>query len=659
MSDSQDLHRASLASSEQSSLHVKRRLDVDGLRGIAVVAVVLYHFFPNLVPGGFVGVDIFFVISGFVITNLLIRQQPFSGRALLLFWGHRVRRLFPALFIVILFTLIAGWLVLWPAQFRELGESAAWSAAMLGNVYAFTKTGYFNVDPAWNPLLNLWSLGVEEQFYLVWPALFAALWLICRRRRVAIFWVILALLFVSWVWGLTYSVSGFELNATSATFYLPWFRAWELLAGAVVALLINKVRGRIGGGWAPSSGRVVVNRTSYIVSFAVLIAALMWPYTSERPSVYALAVVLATSLIIYLGTEIVPAQRLVGNPPLLWLGKLSYPLYLWHWPVLVIGAAAGFSVSFFHKSGLILGSFVLAWLTWRFIETPTQRRPVTWNLVAGLISLMVLVGALGWGLSKVSMTRVTVSDLAAQLDVYNGDPERNYGNPDCFIEGGDGQDPNGLEACLPENAGEPRVLLWGDSHAATMVYGLDLALTTGSVAQLTIAGCEPSLPEDAPNEGCNVQNELALEEIKSGNVKTVILAGWWRDQYDPQDLVKVVEGIQEVSSAQIVVVGPLPRWSPALPRIWSPAKIATMEYLPIYTKQGLMPEPFELDTKIKVALAGTGAMYVSALDSLCTSQGCRVSVDGNPSSLTAWDYGHLTKAGSELLGDSIVARIQP
>jgi len=319
-------------------------------------------------------VDVFFVISGFVITNLLMRQQPMDFKDLSLFWGHRVRRLFPALTVVIAVSLVVGWVVLWPVQFNGLSSAATWSAVMLGNIYAFNQTGYFASEPTWNPLLNLWSLGVEEQFYLVWPLLLGAMWWASRKKRWILVAGVLLVTILSWFSGYSYGRGEAGGSPESAVFYLPWFRAWELLAGALVALalLTPSLKSLLA---APHAKRFFT--VSYVVVFVILAAALFWTYQSQRPSDYALTIVVMTSLALTIGSSVPVSNSLSGNSFLLGVGKISYPLYLWHWPILALGLAVGIAQSVGSKLMLVAVSVVLAIATRYLIENPIQRRPVS------------------------------------------------------------------------------------------------------------------------------------------------------------------------------------------------------------------------------------------------------------------------------------------
>ena len=646
---------AELPVNELAAVHQARRRDIDGLRGIAVVTVVLYHFFPDLVPGGFLGVDVFFVISGFVITNLLLRQQPMKIKELGLFWGHRIRRLFPALIVVIAVSIFLGWFILWPIQFQGLSESATWSAAMLGNIYAFDQTGYFASEPTWNPLLNLWSLGVEEQFYFVWPVLLGAIWMLFRGRRIALVSVVALLTLISWLAGYTYGHGEIGGEAEAAVFYLPWFRAWELLVGALVAFALMSPRFI---SFTESKRQSLTLVLPYLASLIVMVTALFWTYESQRPSEYAIIIVLVTGVVIALGSAVGRVNTLSGNALFLAMGKVSYPLYLWHWPILALGLSAGFAESTGSKWVLIGISLVLAGITRYLIENPIQRRQVTPSLIITLAIAMGVTVLMGAAFSTSAVSRLNDQDLVTELANFSYDTDPDYDVGGCFIEGGDGQVPEDLETCIPNGYSPGSVLVWGDSHAASMMAGIRKSLQGRSVFQLTMAGCYPSLPEDAEPASCNTSNELALKSIADGQFGAVILAAWWRDAYEVSDLVKVIGKIKRTSEAKIVVVGPLPRWSPALNRVWTPDEISQFERLPLYTKTGLLDSPKEFDIAFKEALKGVNVEYASPLDFLCNENGCRVTVDGTPGALTAWDYGHLTRLGSELLGPAITAKLK-
>jgi peptidoglycan/LPS O-acetylase OafA/YrhL len=637
---------------ELDALKIPRRRDIDALRGIAVMAVVGFHFFPDLVPGGFVGVDVFFVISGYVITNILVRRQPTTIRALANFWGHRVRRLFPALGVTLFATLIVGWFVMWPAQFMRLGQSVAWSAAMLGNVFAWRDTSYFTAELTSNPLLNLWSLGVEEQFYLVWPLLVAALFLAVRNRLGPAAIALVLLTVASWTAALlTVRASDNLEEALSAVFYLPWFRAWELSIGGLVAIgLLARSRRR------PNAGPLPRQTWPYALAVAALAVSLVIAHSDSNPALYALGTVLLTALVIAMGEGRAFAERRVGNQPLLWLGKISYPLYLWHWPLMALAVTTGVMLG--AASGVLLvgASVALAYLTWRFIEMPIQQLRVSGRLVLAIVAAVGAVAVLG----VVVITSAGFPDrgwvTAQHLNRFTYQYPTAYRMDSCFLEPDRGFPTALLTQCVDSVPGQRNMLLWGDSFAAALYPGLKaVAGTQSSLSQLTVAGCKPALPDRSPAGNCRDMNDIAINAInaiKRGAFDTIVLSGVWSGD-DAPGLEALIDGITSISDANVVVVGPYPQWSPSLPRVWTILEGQDMDKLPRYTSQGLRAEPAEVSALLSKAVERAGATYFDAIDALCNVDGCLIRTGDDATTITAWDYGHLTTEGSMVLASKL------
>jgi len=300
----------------------RHRSDVDGLRAVAVMLVVNFHGFPLAMPGGFIGVDIFFVISGFLITGIIARELDAQHFSLTGFYNRRIRRIFPALIVVLCAVLALGWLWMLPGPYVALSRDVAASAAFFANIALMLQSGYFDIESAKKPLLHLWSLGIEEQFYLFWPLI---LMLAARRRR--------SLLCVAAVIALV----SFALNVALigsdpvATFYLPFTRAWELLAGAALACAWD----RFGQSEAASNRRAMAGVVLIVISVAVL------NVHRAFPGWWALLPVAGSALLLSAPASWINRVCL-GWPPLVWIGLISYPLYLWHWPLLVMFAIIKF-----------------------------------------------------------------------------------------------------------------------------------------------------------------------------------------------------------------------------------------------------------------------------------------------------------------------------
>jgi peptidoglycan/LPS O-acetylase OafA/YrhL len=334
-----------------SSPSDRYRPDIDGLRAIAVMLVVNFHAFPEAMPGGFIGVDIFFVISGFLITGIILRELDQQRFSLLAFYNRRIRRIFPALIVVLCATLVLGWLWMLPAAYAQLSTDVFASAAFFSNIALLLQSGYFDIESGKKPLLHLWSLGIEEQFYLFWPLI---LMLAARWR--------LSLLAVASVLG----VASFGLNVALigpdpvATFYLPFTRAWELLAGATLACGWNQLRHTsAASNWRAAAGVLLI-----------AIAAGVLDSKSAFPGWWTVLPVGGAALMLS-APMAWGCRHLLASTAMVRIGLISYPLYLWHWPLLVFFGIVKFAPLTLLERALIVGlSFALAWLTYRLIEIP-------------------------------------------------------------------------------------------------------------------------------------------------------------------------------------------------------------------------------------------------------------------------------------------------
>ncbi len=304
------------------------RPDIDGLRAVAVLAVVSFHAFPQLTPGGFVGVDVFFVISGFLISTIILKAHAQNTFSYARFYARRIRRIFPALMLMLAASLVFGWFALTPNEFAELGRHAAAGTLFVSNLALWREAGYFDHEAQLKPLLHLWSLGIEEQFYLIWP-----LFLLRFRRATAALVAVVVLSFAANVW-LVHS-------KPDATFYMPFTRFWELASGALLAqLALMAPNGDALGGlrrFAPFLGdsRALRDALSVAGTLLVLAPVLRLSHTASFPGFWAALPVLGTVALIAAGQRAIINRRLLSAPPMVLIGLISYPLYLWHWPLLV------------------------------------------------------------------------------------------------------------------------------------------------------------------------------------------------------------------------------------------------------------------------------------------------------------------------------------
>jgi len=626
---------------------VTYRPDIDGLRAVAVLSVVAYHADAALVPGGFVGVDVFFVISGFLITSLLVQSLGDGSFTFSAFYARRLRRLVPSLVVMLAAAAVAGWAWLFSAELVQLGAHIASSAVFVTNFVLWGEAGYFDRAAEDKPLLHLWSLGVEEQFYLVWPLL---LWLTWRRAQpLAILGSVAVLSFAANIATIHWS--------PAAAFYWPTSRFWELAIGGVVACLPPRMRpvthaARLREAWAWTG--------------ALLLAAgfLLLDGDAAFPGWWALLPVAGTAGVIAAGPDAWLNRAVLSRRTVVVVGLISYPLYLWHWPLLTFGRMlAGGRLPASATVALVGAAFLLAWLSYALLERPLRHRPSRW-VVPSLASALVCAGACGLALRADggAMSRPLPADVQALAD-FSYRPESVYRERVCYLL--PDQPPSAFAPECTETAppDRPLVLLWGASHAAHLTPGLKQlqSQTPFRLAQFTGTRCPPLLDIDTPTQPhCQDVNRMVLEALPRLRPHTVLLAARWR-LYPLDTLERTVKAIRQATDARIVVVGPVPHWDARLPRVL--VTYATQHpHQPIPTRLefGLVSYTWDFERTVRDAVTRTGAQYASAIDAMCTRRGgCLTQVPEGAEHLTAWDEAHLTASGSIHLVSQLRSAILP
>src|SRR6478735_233977 len=358
----------------------KYRPDIDGLRAFAVLSVVLYHAFPQTVRGGFVGVDVFFVISGFLISKILFAEIAEHRFLFMSFYGRRIRRIFPALAVCLAAVLAYGFVSLTPDELAQLGKHVFFGAGFLSNIVLWSESGYFDGAATYKPLLHLWSLGIEEQFYILWPAL---LWVVFRMK--AKVGRLLAVLFLA-----SFAINvALTITDVSAAFYLPVSRMWELLAGAALAWRRQIVLSLIVRSWISVAGLAA------LVTSAVFFTAEM-----RFPGWLALLPVAGATAVILAGPEAAVNRIVFSNRAAVFVGLISYPLYLWHWPLISYAYVIrlGKAPTPLMATALVAASFLLAWATYRFIEYPIRFGANRHRRTQIVAACMAALGACGLAL---------------------------------------------------------------------------------------------------------------------------------------------------------------------------------------------------------------------------------------------------------------------
>ena len=496
------------------------RADVDGLRAIAVLSVLGFHAFPTLFPSGFIGVDVFFVISGYLISSIIFKGLIEKRFSFLEFYSRRIKRIFPALLLVLMTSFIVAWFVLLPNELKELGKHIAAGAGFSSNFVLLSESGYFDNSADTKPLLHLWSLGIEEQFYLVWPFLLYLAW----RAKKNFLLVISALLIISFA----LNVGRIHHHAISV-FYNPQSRFWELLIGAALAgLMLEK---SILYTWL-NSPKHAHHMTKNALSFCgtVLLALGYFLLTKDKrfPGWWALLPTLGAALMIAAGSRAWLNRFVLSNRLLVWIGLISFPLYLWHWPLLSFARIMqNETPSPEIRVAALLLSVVLAWLTFVMLEKPIRhgrRHDVTAKELAHfelkkpaiLMLLMLLIGLFGYhAYSRDGYRfRAGFKKFEQQNNGFNWDDAAKYANaakddPPHFTRD---------------------VVLIGDSHAQAIFGGFsELFKKHNTRLQLRAgAACPPFydliVQHIGHEEECkDVMNGFLEESIKDDAIKTVIL----------------------------------------------------------------------------------------------------------------------------------------
>ena len=486
--------------------------------------MVLFHFGLPL-PGGFVGVDVFFVISGYLITGILLREIEAGSFSLLSFYDRRIRRIFPALFAVIIATLAVGALVLLPGDYQQTGMSALYSSFSLANFFFLRNTSYFDPAAETMPLLHIWSLAVEEQFYIVWPLLLALLaWLFSNKRQALIF--VCAILAVG---SLAWSIYLVGENPKAA-FYLPHARAWELGFGAILALVPQTV-------WPRSPAVAQVAGVGGLG--LILFGAITLTEDSAFPGGNALFPVVGAALLVAPWNAPSLVRRALCLGPLVFLGQISYSLYLWHWPVLVLWKhyIGGESPTPAELGALLVVSLIIAYASWRWIEQPFRgrRRLPQGFVVPSGIAVASLCAIISWQVARYDgfPTRLPthLQALASKKTMWDYP---------CAGSVPDGPAKGLCTVGVDWRTANTRALLWGDSHAEHLLPLIHLAARRAQISVALVRSCPPIIRaggvqrwSDEPrySEGCARDNGVTEAMLRgSPDINLVLLS--WLQRYD-------------------------------------------------------------------------------------------------------------------------------
>ncbi|MER9419210.1 acyltransferase [Mesorhizobium sp. M0306] len=635
------------------------RPDISGLRAVAVVPVVLYHAGFSAISGGFIGVDIFFVISGFLITSDIIERIKNDTFSLVEFYHRRVRRIFPALFAMLGACFATAWFVLPPGEFISFSKSATAAALSGSNIFFYRNTDYFAAAAESLPLLHTWSLAVEEQFYLLWPL--ALMMLMAWLRPWAL--IVVFLLGVASI-----AAGQYLLPVNQAfVFYMLPTRAWELLLGGMIAL--------------PSAKAMVARlerRPAEITALAglALIAASLFMIDSDTPfpGLSALGPCIGAAVVIAAGIRHQTAvSTALSVSPAAFVGLISYSLYLWHWPLLVFaGVYKNRDLFVSERVSIVIAALLISALSWRFVERPFRQNQETaiWTWAVPAASAMVVACCLSLVIIKGQGFPNRGPAMAPSVAAMMAERAKFQASP-CLMRGA--LIPAGGKCLLgSEDTLSPTIVLWGDSHAAHLASSLDEAgkAIGVRVRQITKAGCAPlpelrMLPSSPMRAGCPAFNGAALKAILGDpNVSLVILAGRWntytgrgrsllsRDGAWPSpdasranfsSSIRATADKLAARGIKTAVVGPAPEPPTDVLDCLIRASFMRTDEAPCST----MPAgPHWNDNQLLSDLLPPSVQFIPIVPALCGLSDCRLKVGEE---ILYQDKTHFSKAGGHLL----------
>ena len=650
---------------------MKYRPDIDGLRTIAVIPVVLFHAGVPAFGGGYIGVDVFFVISGYLITSLILSQQQRGEFTLTWFYERRIRRIFPALFVVMFFCVIAGWAVMTPNDYKSLGGSIFATSVFLSNVLFWARSGYFEPQAEQQPLLHTWSLAVEEQFYIVFPVLIILL----TRTRISLFRVVVFLALVSFV-----VASILVVSSPISAFYLAPFRAWELLVGSLLAIKT------IPFGYGNRLRNLLSLSGLSMIFFAVYF------YSKETlfPGISAILPALGAALFIWAGADSSPfVNRFISSRPIIFVGQISYSLYLWHFVLLKFGTYLIVTEMTAVQTGIILIlSAICAVLSWLFVERPVRRSSLP------IFSGRALFGVAGLAIAILSLTGVAIRSTngfemrltEAQRRLIDTEGRTDSDNREC--------PPTTLQVAKShifckignEHNITASFLAWGDSHGFALAPALDaVAKERGNAGFLVVAGgCPPLIDivrENLELRDCEEISQNVLKFIiAEKSIKSVIIIARWAYytngvtyKYEPTNLFNTKHVLlanksmsesrstQEVmaislertvgdllaAGKQVWIVGPVPEIGINVPKALYLTSVGIRKEFQIApTREEFNLRQGNVIQMIKAAMARYSIRVVWPDKALCDNKLCMVVSNGRS---LYQDDNHLSKYGAMLV----------
>lgn len=644
--------------------HPQYRADIDGLRALAVLSVVAFHAFPSLIVGGFIGVDIFFVISGFLISGIIFSNLEHTSFSIVEFYRRRIRRIFPALLLVLISSFLFGWFFLLSDEYRALGKHIFAGSIFFSNFALWKESGYFDISSELKPLLHLWSLAIEEQFYIIWPLLMAFVW----KRK----WSFVAITAVIAAASFGFSIYTISKDPTAA-FFSPFARIWELMLGSLLAYItLHK----------PRINTQHQNLQSTL-GFALIACSLIFTNsTSDFPGWWALLPTFGAFFIISAGPATWFNHYILSSKLMVWFGLISYPLYLWHWPILSFAATLNNGTPAISiRLAVVIASIFLAWLTYKFVEQPIRTGSKSdLKIIAMLLLMAVVAGAGLLAFKKNGFIEVEGYGRAWQVEknkyndyFENRIPEMKYFTTEGMLEkyrdDCDFYDHDkfklGLATIVPlpkisdvcftrDPAYEHAVLVWGDSHSQQLSFGLKNNLPKNwQLMQVASSGCIADIANAQPSKTnwCHHTNWFALKTIAEVKPDVVVIAR--NKDHSIEYFEPLAKKLKTLGVKKVVFTGPTPHWNSSLYKIivrqlWDNTPNRT--YVGI--DESILKENIHVKSKF---INSDSQIYVDIIDLFCNQQGCLTYLgDDKKMGITAFDEGHLTPLASNFLAKNLL-----
>jgi peptidoglycan/LPS O-acetylase OafA/YrhL len=630
------------------------RPEIDGLRAVAVIPVILFHAGFKFCEGGFVGVDIFFVISGYLITSKVLLGKEVGNFSWVGFYESRARRILPPLFVMMLACFAYEFIYLFPSDMRDFLQTVAAASAFCSNLLFYAKNNYFDSASELRPLIHTWSLSIEEQFYILFPLIFM---LRVSRSRLYICIAVLLLSFCLAEWGS-------RLHSDFAFYLLP-SRAWELLVGCVAGMMLYYSKRALWSNFIKEDYllKAIYEIISIIGLLLITTSIIVFDRQSHIPGISVIMPVTGTALIILFSHHDTLIFKFLSNNILATIGALSYSLYLWHQPVLAFAKLEGRDVTQFYNFSIIAAALgAISYLSWRYVERVSRNRNIfgRWQIfiACGLMSLLFIVT----GIFNHFLDNPVGASMAARLDEKQKDiyafrsyqPEALYRVGSCFLRL-DQSYKDFSSDCSKRREHPSSAFIWGDSHAAALSIGLRSIFD--DVVQYTASSCPPiDYLFPGLDLRCREINKFVFGEIGRIQPKTIYMHANWIG-YAGKDFIArlkmTVKHIHEISpSSRIRLIGGVPQWRPNLPEALLRKGISADEGSLLETPA--YNELHRFDEQFRNERGPAWLEFISPIETLCVGHECPAVIEVLGSfTLFCFDYGHLTEGGSIFLAQKL------